>query len=160
MPTIRIDDDVWTYLKSKARPFEDTPNDVLRRELPVRDVGQRSTPVCVPGRDRQEQVVQKIIAGRPDVHFEIGQRDGKVALNAPNFPEITIGKQGGVQIDIRTYDESNKSAFEWALEADQLLAKQNEIDAKRAGRLADFGKRHNLSLRGLKIKDLINEGRR
>jgi hypothetical protein len=27
-------------------------------------------------------------------------------------------------------------------------------------RLANFGKRHKLSLRGLKIKDLINEGRR
>jgi hypothetical protein len=29
-----------------------------------------------------------------------------------------------------------------------------------AERLASFGKRHKLSLRGLKIKDLINEGRR
>lgn len=27
-------------------------------------------------------------------------------------------------------------------------------------RLANFGKRHELSLRGLKIRDLINEGRR
>ncbi|MCU1301184.1 MAG: CopG family transcriptional regulator [Candidatus Sulfotelmatobacter sp.] len=32
--------------------------------------------------------------------------------------------------------------------------------ADAAGRLATFGKRHRLSLRGLKIKDLINEGRR
>jgi hypothetical protein len=32
--------------------------------------------------------------------------------------------------------------------------------ADAAERLADFGKRHRLSLRGLKIKDLINEGRR
>ena len=32
--------------------------------------------------------------------------------------------------------------------------------AKSADRLASFGKRHQLSLRGLKIKDLINEGRR
>lgn len=29
-----------------------------------------------------------------------------------------------------------------------------------AGRLASFGERHRLSLRGLKIKELINEGRR
>ncbi|MGA2374132.1 MAG: hypothetical protein ABSF72_01330 [Candidatus Sulfotelmatobacter sp.] len=29
-----------------------------------------------------------------------------------------------------------------------------------AERLAGFGKRHRLSLRGIKIKDLINEGRR
>ena len=32
--------------------------------------------------------------------------------------------------------------------------------SKAVERLAHFGKRHNLSLRGLKIKDLINEGRR
>ena len=35
MPTIRINDEVWGYLKSKATPFEDTPNDVLRRELKI-----------------------------------------------------------------------------------------------------------------------------
>ena len=32
--------------------------------------------------------------------------------------------------------------------------------AETAERLAKFGQRHRLSLRGLKIKDLINEGRR
>lgn len=32
--------------------------------------------------------------------------------------------------------------------------------AEAAERLASFGKRHRLSLRGLKIKDLIHEGRR
>jgi len=31
MPTIRIDDDVYSWLKSQAIPFEDTPNSVLRR---------------------------------------------------------------------------------------------------------------------------------
>ena len=29
--TIRIDDEVWAWLKGKAEPFEDTPNSVLRR---------------------------------------------------------------------------------------------------------------------------------
>lgn len=37
-------------------------------------------------------------------------------------------------------------------------AKDSVADA--AERLANFGKRHRLSLRGLKIRDLINEGRR
>lgn len=32
--------------------------------------------------------------------------------------------------------------------------------AEATKRLANFGKRHRLSLHGLKIKDLINEGRR
>ena len=36
---------------------------------------------------------------------------------------------------------------------------QNSV-AKSAEKLASFGKQHRLSLRGMKIKDLINEGRR
>ena len=31
MPTIRIDDEVYSWLKDQAVPFEDTPNSVLRR---------------------------------------------------------------------------------------------------------------------------------
>jgi len=30
-PTIRIDDEVYAWLQQQARPFEDTPNSVLRR---------------------------------------------------------------------------------------------------------------------------------
>jgi 5-methylcytosine-specific restriction protein A len=30
-PTIRIDEDVYAWLQQNARPFEDTPNSVLRR---------------------------------------------------------------------------------------------------------------------------------
>jgi len=30
-PTIRIDEEVYTWLQTQARPFEDTPNSVLRR---------------------------------------------------------------------------------------------------------------------------------
>lgn len=30
-PTIRIDEEVWAWLQERARPFEDTPNSVLRR---------------------------------------------------------------------------------------------------------------------------------
>ena len=39
------------------------------------------------------------------------------------------------------------------------LAEKSSV-ADAAERLASFGERHRLSLRGLKIKDLINEGRR
>jgi len=35
MPTIRIDDEVWSFLQGKASPLEDTPNDVVRRELKI-----------------------------------------------------------------------------------------------------------------------------
>ena len=30
-PTVRIDDEVYNWLQEQARPFEDTPNSVLRR---------------------------------------------------------------------------------------------------------------------------------
>ena len=53
MPTIRIDDEVWTYLKSKATPFEDTPNDVLRRELKILPTQRpASSPAPVPQGNR------------------------------------------------------------------------------------------------------------
>lgn len=47
MPTIRVDDDVWDWLKSQAQPFEDTPNSVLRRVAgldPAEAPGSRPTP--------------------------------------------------------------------------------------------------------------------
>jgi hypothetical protein len=31
MPVVRVDDEVWNWLKVHATPFEDTPNSVLRR---------------------------------------------------------------------------------------------------------------------------------
>lgn len=42
----------------------------------------------------------------------------------------------------------------------ERMGGRNGSAAETAGRLASFGKRHRLSLRGLKVKDLINEGRR
>lgn len=42
----------------------------------------------------------------------------------------------------------------------QSMSTESGSSAKAVDRLANFGKRHGLSLRGLKIKDLINEGRR
>jgi hypothetical protein len=42
----------------------------------------------------------------------------------------------------------------------ERMSAQNSSPGEAAERLASFGKRHRLSLRGLKIKDLINEGRR
>jgi hypothetical protein len=31
MPILRVDDEVWKWLQGQGRPFEDTPNSVLRR---------------------------------------------------------------------------------------------------------------------------------
>ena len=42
----------------------------------------------------------------------------------------------------------------------ERMSAQNGSTAEVVKRLAGFGKTHRLSLRSLKIKDLINEGRR
>lgn len=42
----------------------------------------------------------------------------------------------------------------------ERMPAQDGAAAEAVARLASFGKSHKLSLRGLKIKDLINEGRR
>lgn len=42
----------------------------------------------------------------------------------------------------------------------ERMATQDGSAAEAAKRLAGFGKRHKLSLRGVEVKDLINEGRR
>jgi hypothetical protein len=42
----------------------------------------------------------------------------------------------------------------------ERMSAQDGSAAGAAQRLANFGKRHHLSLSGLRIKDLINEGRR
>lgn len=71
MPTIRIDQDVWTFLQSKAKPFEDTPNDVLRRELGLEVAtrwsekqttntrGNTTTPLLSPNRDYTHETVNE-----------------------------------------------------------------------------------------------------
>ena len=41
-----------------------------------------------------------------------------------------------------------------------LMSADSASAPEKVERLATFGKRHKLSLGGLKIKDLINEGRR
>lgn len=42
----------------------------------------------------------------------------------------------------------------------ERMSAQSGSPADAAERLASFGKRHRLSLGGIKVKDLINEGRR
>ena len=42
----------------------------------------------------------------------------------------------------------------------ERMSVRNGSAAAAAERLASFGRRHNLSLRGIKIKELIDEGRR
>ena len=58
MPTVRVDDQVYSWLQSLARPFADTPNSVLRRvagldETPVLAAPTPKIPVAPPVGDPQ-----------------------------------------------------------------------------------------------------------
>ena len=57
MYQIEVDDEVFSYLQRKAQPFLDTPNTVLRRELPLKQstrtsgstfLGAEKTPNSLP----------------------------------------------------------------------------------------------------------------
>ncbi len=58
MPTIRIDGDVWKWLKKQAEPFEDTPNSILRR------VAQLDAQHAEPNGEMCERLPRKPV-GRP-----------------------------------------------------------------------------------------------
>ena len=61
VPTIRIDDQVWGWLQSKAKPFEDTPNSVLRRLAGLDGVHQPA-----PGASSQGKVERNMKEQSPN----------------------------------------------------------------------------------------------
>jgi 5-methylcytosine-specific restriction protein A len=47
-PTIRIDEEIYAWLQKNARPFEDTPNSVLRRVAGLENSSAPSTAKDIP----------------------------------------------------------------------------------------------------------------
>src|SRR5579863_632766 len=100
MPTIRIDDEVWRFLQSKAKPFEDTPNDVLRRELGINSNqnpvdGQRHSRSAVEHPEASARMPNRSSVLKPDndyTHHSVRgyQLEGRL-LPARSFKDILIG---------------------------------------------------------------------
>ena len=91
--------------------------------------------------NEQQVRVDAIKAARPEVNFTVTVNSGKVFMNAPNFPVITIGKKAGIAVDLPSYPEDGvRTAFHAAIQADVLLARRNERLAKKAG--AMIGKKY------------------
>ncbi len=85
MPTIRIDDDVWRFLQSKAKPFEDTPNDVLRRELGLQS--QKPSPASTSAGAERDSFK----ADRDYSHLRVrGYRIGKTDVRCHSFKEVLL----------------------------------------------------------------------
>lgn len=70
--TIRIDDEVYSWLQSKARPFEDTPNSVLRRIAGLdmdqhEDTQTESSPQKIKRSNSMAPTLNTISAGRSGI---------------------------------------------------------------------------------------------
>jgi hypothetical protein len=66
MPTIRLDDDVFSGLKSLAEPFTDTPNSVIRRLLEDRGALPKAQRVPdSPATEGDQSIVRAATSPRP-----------------------------------------------------------------------------------------------
>lgn len=88
MPVIRIDDEVWEALRSRATPFEDTPNRVLRRLLGLAERRAKSSAaeVQVPLPALRWEIVQVLrwhFRGRAPVARLLATLNGVMALALP-----------------------------------------------------------------------------
>lgn len=115
-PTIRIDEEVYDWLQQNARPFEDTPNSVLRRIAKLDDsshppktdnalshkklVGGQATnkllkAACLHGRGRMGLDGKQL-----NVEWNVGarhalfSRDGKWYQNLERFPGALFDPNG------------------------------------------------------------------
>src|SRR5689334_9103386 len=95
MHQIEVDDEVFSYLQRKAQPFLDTPNTVLRRELPLRQV-TRAGGSTSPGAERMPDSLS-IPAGTPRALGEIlavihqMHTSGRTRSDATNYIARKLG---------------------------------------------------------------------
>jgi negative regulator of replication initiation len=91
MPTIRIDNEVWNYLQSKATPFEDSPNDVLRREFGLGGSSSEVSRLENP-RSRDGRILP---ADKDYTHHRVtGYRLNGLHISARTFRDVLVGVSG------------------------------------------------------------------
>jgi len=117
MPTIRVDNDVYRWLQSRARPFEDSPNSVLRRIAGI-DPGEQS-PEPDDKRPRNDpppssaQSSGRITGKRLNEEWHVGashalyHEGGTFYENLKNFPGALFDPHGYVLF--KTESEYNSS---------------------------------------------------
>ncbi len=72
-PTIRIDDQVYFWLQKNAKPFEDTPNSVLRRVAGL----EESSPSTTSNNSKEK----KMIANTPQSRGVSTYKPGRIGLS-------------------------------------------------------------------------------
>ena len=104
MPTIRVDDEVYEWLKSQATPFEDNPNSVLRRvaeldsEESVLELFEDSQS------DGAERLSGRVLNDRWGVgaRHALYHRDGTFYENLQEFPGALFDPNGYVVFEHRS----------------------------------------------------------
>lgn len=108
MPTIRIDDEVYSWLKSQAIPFEDTPNSVLRRfaglteqkpniDQDLKDKGEEGQKMTVStniSRRLTGKLLKKML--NVDVKHALYHHEGTFYENLRDFPGALFDTNGYV----------------------------------------------------------------
>lgn len=101
MPTIRIDDEVYQWLQDQAKPFEDTPNTVLRRIAKLESARDDS---ATEGQDLQAmpQAKKQLSGNMLNKEWNVGakhalyHRDGHWYNNLQRFPGALFDPNGYV----------------------------------------------------------------
>jgi 5-methylcytosine-specific restriction protein A len=110
-PVIRIDDEVWAWLQGQARPFEDTPNTVLRRVAGIGANGraERKEAVSTPDDDRR-RLSGRLLNTRWNVHARhaLYHREGTWYNNLTRFPGALFDPNGYVIFQTESDYRSNR----------------------------------------------------
>ena len=105
MPTIRVDDDVYAWLQKQARPFEDTPNTVLRRVAGLGDTAQPAAPTEAKGAKAMKKIATaaRPLSGRKlnelwgvGAKHALYHREGSWYNNLERFPGALFDPNGYV----------------------------------------------------------------
>ena len=101
-PTIRIDDEVYSWLQERARPFEDTPNTVLRRiaglDKNSKLIVNRNNSLkgehkmTVPSRMNKGQILNQ--EWKVDARHALYHKDGHWFNNLKYFPGALFDPEG------------------------------------------------------------------
>ncbi len=121
MPTIRIDNDVYSWLKSQAIPFEDTPNSVLRKLAGLDKNTNAETTTVTKEKGDGEMTTTSTRRDRPirgkylkelwkvDVAHALYHHAGTFFENLNEFPGALFDVNG--YVIFRTEQEYNESPY-------------------------------------------------
>ena len=99
MTTIRIDKEVYRWIQSLAKPFEDTPNSVLRRVARLEENNKKTqSEVTMRSKDGAKSIRAKDLAQewKVEAGHVLYHQDGLFYENLKRFPGALFDRNGYV----------------------------------------------------------------